>query len=79
MGIQDFNRTAGSHFNTIKDSYRIYKEILKFSASSFLGFLVDYGIYGISGAFCRSYGNEPFSGKNNHRMSVLCSKLAGTA
>ena len=31
-----------SHFNTIKDSFRIYKEIIKFSASSFIGFLVDY-------------------------------------
>lgn len=42
-----YDGNAGSHFNTIKDSYRIYKEILKFSASSFLGFLVDYGMYGV--------------------------------
>ncbi|MCR5784470.1 MAG: bifunctional glycosyltransferase family 2/GtrA family protein [Eubacterium sp.] len=34
-----------SHFNTIKDSWKIYKEILKFSASSFLSFLLDYGLY----------------------------------
>ena len=38
---------ASSHFRAGKDSYRIYKEILKFSASSFIGFLVDYCIYGI--------------------------------
>lgn len=34
-----------SHFDTVKDSWKIYKEILKFSASSFLSFLIDYGLY----------------------------------
>lgn len=34
-----------SHFNPIKDSFRIYKDILKFSCSSFLSFLVDYTFY----------------------------------
>lgn len=38
---------AQSHFDTVKDSVRIYREILKFSASSFVGFLVDYAIYSI--------------------------------
>lgn len=41
----DNNET--SHFDTIKDSIRIYKEILKFSASSFISFLVDYIFYGL--------------------------------
>ena len=41
------NNNAASHFNTLKDSCRIYKEILKFSASSFIGFLVDYGMYSL--------------------------------
>ena len=36
-----------SHFNTVKDSFRVYKEILKFSASSFVGFLIDYGMYAL--------------------------------
>ncbi len=36
-----------SHFNTLKDSWRIYREILKFSASSFASFLVDYGLYAL--------------------------------
>lgn len=36
---------SSSHFNAIKDSMRIYKEILKFSASSFIGFIVDYILY----------------------------------
>ena len=42
-----FNNNAASHFNTLKESYRIYKEILKFSASSFISFLIDYGLYSL--------------------------------
>ncbi len=41
------DNNAASHFDTVKDSVRIYKEILKFSASSFLGFLVDYAAYSL--------------------------------
>ncbi len=41
------NNNVASHFNPIRDSYRIYKELLKFSASSFIGFLVDYILYGV--------------------------------
>ncbi|MCD7772864.1 MAG: bifunctional glycosyltransferase family 2/GtrA family protein [Ruminococcus sp.] len=41
------NGNSDSHFDTIKDSYRIYKEILKFSASSFLSFLIDYILFSI--------------------------------
>lgn len=38
---------ASSHFNVMRDSYRIYKEILKFSAASFIGFLIDYILYSL--------------------------------
>lgn len=38
-------KNSASHFHTVKDSYRVYREILRFSASSFLSFLVDYGMY----------------------------------
>lgn len=41
------DKNAGSHFDTVKDSCRVYKEILKFSASSFISFLVDYGLYSL--------------------------------
>lgn len=41
------NNNATSHFDTIKDSVRIYKEILKFSASSFMSFLIDYVLYSL--------------------------------
>ena len=39
----DGNRS--SHFRALRDSVRIYREILRFSASSFLSFLLDYGLF----------------------------------
>ena len=43
------NNNSGSHFNTIKDSYRIYKEIIKFILPSIiymaLGLLLFWIIY----------------------------------
>lgn len=36
---------SSSHFDKIRDSYRIYKEIIKFSASSLISFCVDYLLY----------------------------------
>ncbi len=36
---------SSSHFSTVRDSIRIYKEILKFSAASLTSFVVDYGLY----------------------------------
>lgn len=41
------NNNAGSHFDTLKDSYRVYKEIIKFSASSLVSFLLDYALYSL--------------------------------
>ncbi|MBR2539473.1 MAG: bifunctional glycosyltransferase family 2/GtrA family protein [Mogibacterium sp.] len=46
---------SASHFSTVKDSFRIYKEIIKFSASSFIGFLVDYGMYALLLALTARY------------------------
>ena len=39
------NGNQSSHFRTVRDSYRIYKEILLFSGASFVSFLVDYGLF----------------------------------
>jgi glycosyltransferase involved in cell wall biosynthesis len=39
------NNNQTSHFNPIKDSWAIYKEILKFASSSLLSFAVDYGAF----------------------------------
>ena len=49
IGIETIyiNDNAGSHFNPLRDSYRIYKEILRFSASSIMSFILDYGIYSL--------------------------------
>ena len=41
------NNNEASHFNTLKDSFRIYKEILKFSASSLISFFVDYILFSV--------------------------------
>lgn len=43
----DLYQNASSHFDTVGDSYRVYKEILKFSAASLISFLVDYGLYSL--------------------------------
>ena len=39
------NGNASSHFDTVRDSYRIYREILKFSFSSLVSFCVDYLLF----------------------------------
>ena len=41
------NNNESSHFDTLKDSARVYREILKFSASSLAGFAVDYTLYSL--------------------------------
>jgi len=40
------DNNAGSHFNPLKDSIRIYKELFRFSLSGFAGFLIDFAIFG---------------------------------
>ena len=42
-----FDNNSGSHFSTVKDSFRIYKEIFKFAASSLAGFITDYALYSL--------------------------------
>ena len=39
------DNNSSSHFNPVRDSFKIYKEILKFSASSLLSFIIDYGLF----------------------------------
>lgn len=41
------NHNDSSHFNTLRDSFRVYREILKFTASSILGFLLDFLLYNL--------------------------------
>lgn len=63
------NNNSASHFDTLKDSYRVYKEILKFSASSFIGFLIDYGMYSLL----------LFLTKNLHLSNVLARVVSASA
>ncbi len=47
-----------SHFNTIKDSYRVYKEIIKYSLSSIVSFFIDYLFFTIFSLFLNvTYSN----------------------
>ena len=39
------NNNSGSHFNPLKDSWRIYKCILLFGASSMLAFVIDFSLF----------------------------------
>lgn len=42
-----FDNNEGSHFSTFKDSFRIYRDIIKFASSSIISFGIDYGIYSL--------------------------------
>lgn len=39
------NNNAGTHYNPFKDTMKIFKEVIKFSASSLIGFGIDYLAY----------------------------------
>ena len=41
------DNNKGSHFRTVRDSFRVYREILKFSASSLVSFAIDYVTYAL--------------------------------
>jgi glycosyltransferase, group 2 family protein len=41
------NDNEESHFDTVKDSVRIYSQIIKFCGSSLLSFIVDFLVYSI--------------------------------
>ena len=41
------DNNAGTHYNPFKDTIRIFKELIKFSASSLIGFGVDYALFAL--------------------------------
>ena len=45
------DNNAGTHYNPFKDTMKIFKEVIKFSASSLIGFLIDYGLYSLLVSF----------------------------
>ena len=74
------DNNSGSHFRTLRDSFRVYREILKFSASSLASFVIDYGVYalllaaaGASGAanglVMANIGARLVSGTANYTMN----------
>ncbi len=74
------DNNSGSHFRTLRDSFRVYKEILKFSASSLMSFAIDYCMYavllaatgaaGIAGSLVISnIGARLVSGTANYMMN----------
>lgn len=58
------DNNSGSHFHPIKDSFKIYKEIFKFSLSSLLSFFIDVLLYSL---FLLVF--------QNHRYSVQISNV----
>ena len=63
------NDNEGSHFDTVKDSIRIYSQILKFISSSLLSFCIDFLLYTLS--FSLS-GNIFFSNAFARLISLHC-------
>ena len=41
------DHNSGTHYSPFKDTMRIFKEVIKFSISSLIGFLVDFGLYSL--------------------------------
>lgn len=50
------NNNAASHFDTVRDSWKIYKEIIKFASSSIISFLIDYVLFIILYRLTNSWG-----------------------
>ena len=74
------NNNSGSHFRTVRDSIRVYKEILKFSASSLVSFAIDYSMYALllavtgaagiaNGLIISNIGARLVSGTANYTMN----------
>lgn len=51
-----FDRNKGSHFRTFTDSFLVYKNILKFAASSAAGFVIDYSLFSLFTALLSPLG-----------------------
>ncbi|MCD8090828.1 MAG: bifunctional glycosyltransferase family 2/GtrA family protein [Clostridiales bacterium] len=52
-----FENNSESHFKTVSDSYRIYKEIFGFSAASLTCFFIDYFMFGLFSALLSGFGS----------------------
>lgn len=50
------NENKSSHFKPVRDSFMIYRDIIKFSCSSLLSFCVDYLLYSLIFTLCGNPG-----------------------
>lgn len=66
------NDNEESHFDTVKDSIRIYSQILKFISSSLLSFCIDFLLYTVSFALS---GSILFSNAFARLISLHCNFL----
>lgn len=70
-----FDNNSGSHFSTIKDSFIIYRDIIKFAASSLTGFAVDYGLYSLLVALTCGLGSAVSIPLSNIAARVVSSSV----
>ena len=59
------NDNKGSHFHVFRDSFLIYRDILKFAASSFVSFILDYGMFLVFSALFSGFGSTVMIGAAN--------------
>lgn len=53
------NDNAGTHYSPFKDTMKIFFEVLKFSAASFTGFLVDLGLFTLFTWLAKTFFVDP--------------------
>ena len=70
-----FGNNEGSHFSTFRDSLIIYRDIIKFAASSLTGFAVDYGVFSLMAALTGGLGSALSVPLSNVTARVLSSSL----
>ncbi len=70
-----FNNNEGSHFSTFKDSFIIYRDIVKFAAASLTGFAADYGVYSLMVAATGGLGSAVSIPLSNITARVVSSTV----
>ncbi len=71
-----FNDNKGSHFNTISDSWRIYRLIIMFGGSSLISFLIDYALYAL---FYSVLPNIDIRGVTSPMISTAAARIISSA
>lgn len=66
---------AASHFDAVKDSCRIYREILKFSAASLTSFCLDYALYCLFSFLTAKYAKNVSIGISNIGTRIVSASV----